>query len=89
MRRRAFIILLGGAAVVWPVHGWTQEERMPVIGFMSARSPDDSAHLVHAFQQGIADDGFVDGQNVRVDFGGRAENMIGCPRWPQIWFGGR
>jgi hypothetical protein len=41
---------------------------MPLVGFMSARSPDEAAHLVHAFQQGMADDGFVEGQNVRVEF---------------------
>jgi ABC-type uncharacterized transport system substrate-binding protein len=68
MRRRKFVRLVGAAVVVWPVQGWTQQERVPVVGFMSARSPDDSAHLVPAFQQGLADDGFVDGQNVRVEF---------------------
>src|SRR4029078_2629445 len=68
MRRRKFFRLVGAAVVLWPVQGWTQQERVPVVGFMSARSPDDSAHLVPAFQQGMADDGFVDGQNVRVEF---------------------
>ena len=65
MRRREFITLVGGAAAVWPL---TARAQQPVVGFMSGRAPDDSAHLVAAFQQGLADRGFSEGQNVAIEF---------------------
>ena len=69
MRRREFIILLsGGATVAWPFAAHAQQAAMPVIGVMSARSPDDSPHLLAAFRQGLAEGGFVEGQNVAIEF---------------------
>ena len=65
MRRREFITLVGGAAAVWPL---TARAQQPVVGFMSGRAPDDSAHLVAAFQQGLAERGFSEGQNVAIEF---------------------
>jgi|EndMetStandDraft_8_1072994.scaffolds.fasta_scaffold1548943_1 hypothetical protein len=59
--------LLGGAAA-WPVGARAQQPAMPVIGFMSARSPGDSAHLVDAFRQSLKDGGVVEGQNVTVEY---------------------
>ena len=67
MRRRDFITLLGAAAVTWPL-GARAQTPMPVVGFMSGRAPEESAHLVAAFRQGLADSGFVDGQNVTIEF---------------------
>jgi putative ABC transport system substrate-binding protein len=66
MRRRAFIVGLGSAAA-WPVVARAQRP-MPTIGFMSGRSSMDSAHLVAAFRQGLGKAGFVEGQNVLIEF---------------------
>ena len=65
MRRREFITLVGGAAAVWPL---TARAQQPAVGFMSGRAPDESAHLVAAFQQGLAERGFSEGQNVAIEF---------------------
>jgi ABC-type uncharacterized transport system substrate-binding protein len=67
MRRRQFIVLLGGAAV-WSALAQAQQPTGPIIGFMSGRSPDESKHLVAAFHQGLGESGFVDGKNVAVEY---------------------
>jgi putative ABC transport system substrate-binding protein len=62
MRRREFIALLGGA-VAWP-HSARAQQAMPVMGFLRTSRANDSLQLVTAFQLGLKDAGFVDGQNV-------------------------
>jgi putative ABC transport system substrate-binding protein len=67
MRRREFITLFGGVAVVWPVAA-RAEQATPLIGFLSSRSPNESKALVAAFRQGLAEAGYAEGQNVHLAF---------------------
>src|SRR5262249_41105404 len=67
-RRREFITLLGGAAASWPLPARAQHPTIPVIGFMSARSPEDSVHVLEAFRRGLKEGGFVESENLAVQF---------------------
>jgi ABC-type uncharacterized transport system substrate-binding protein len=67
MRRREFISLLGSAAAAGPFAARAQQPT-PTIGFMSARSPEDSVHLLEAFRRGLKEGGFVEGENVAIEF---------------------
>lgn len=77
IRRREFIVALGGA-VAWPLVARAQQSGIPVIGLLTSRAPDDAPHLMAAIRQGLKDTGYVEGQNVRIDYrfaGNRNERL--------------
>jgi putative ABC transport system substrate-binding protein len=69
LRRREFITLLGSAATTWPVTALAQQQpALPVVGFVTARSAETSLRSAAAFRKGLSEAGYVDGQNVTVEY---------------------
>ena len=72
MRRREFIALVGGVVTAWPLAAHAQPSAMPVVGFLGTTTPDDFADRVAAFRDGLKEVGYVEGQNVVIEY-----------RWPE------
>ena len=83
LKRRELITLIGGAAassVSWPPAAHAQQQAMPIVGLVNVRSPEDAARNAAAFRKGLNETGYVEGQNVTVEYHWMGAATSACSR---------
>jgi putative tryptophan/tyrosine transport system substrate-binding protein len=88
MRRREFLTIIGGASA-WPLAARAQQPAVPVIGFMGLETADRYADRLGPFHQGLKETGFVEGQNVAVEYRWAQGHYDRYPRWQQSLYADR
>jgi len=83
MRRREFISLLS-SAVVWPLAARAQQRTMPVVGVLSPATSDADANRMNGLRQGLKDAGYIEGENVMIEYRSAENQLIGCQHWRAI-----
>ena len=88
LKRREIITLLGGAVAVWPLAARAQQSSLPVVGYLGVTSADTIADRMRSFRQGLKEIGYVDGENVAIDYRW-TENPDQLPSLRPSWFASR
>ena len=85
MRRRDFIALVSSSVAGWPLAARAQQPAMPVVGLLTARAAGDAPHLMAAFRQALQDIGFVERQNVAIEYRFAGNQNQRLPALGPIW----